>query len=530
MKYTKKQIVPIVAMSMLLGLMVIFRTPIAERANETSKPEQQNAAKSAESKQIPTSSKPKSQNGDRTNKVAGADTAPVSARIPGTTQKRYYTLAAPNDPRYAAAWYLQTVNAPSAWNTTTGSSAVTVAVIDTGFALAHQELTTRWKLNSNDLIDGADNDGNGYVDDYLGWDFANGDSSPQAGQVDPNGGGTSHGTEVSGLVGATGNNGVGTSAISWNTSILPLQVIDDSGSGYSDDVANAIYYAVDRGVDVINMSLGTSGDDPIVRAAVDYAFNHNVVVVAAAGNCGNAGSTGACAGQPTGYITFPASYNRVIAVGATTSTNTRASFSSYGERLDVVAPGSGSIVSPTWVNGNGTSSYAENLYGTSYASPIVASSVALIKSIRPSSSVDDVRALIMAGAAKLGSMSGSFYTQNYGHGMLDVGKMITIASNLNTSGEQVPELFQVGGVQSEHSYGTADTIGSGCTDSALTWCTVWLRNDSTNYERYLPYTKTSSAGKAGWNFGSGTLGSGSWEARARQGDVVSTTPYSFFRK
>ncbi|MBP9738890.1 S8 family serine peptidase, partial [Candidatus Saccharibacteria bacterium] len=469
MKYTQKQIVPIVAMVVLVCLMVVLRTPVTERAGKTGATVPQIGSVGNEGSQVSSDSKPKSQNTNGSNKVANDDATPESTRIPGAAQKRYYTLAAPNDPRYGAAWYLQTVNAPSAWDTTTGSSAVTVAVIDTGFALAHQELTDRWSLNLGDLVDGLDNDGNGYTDDYLGWDFVTDDSSPQAGELDPNGSGTSHGTEVSGLVGATGNNSIGTSAISWNTSIMPLQVIDDSGSGYSDDVAEAIYYAVDRGVDVINMSLGTSGDDPIVRAAVDYAFDSNVVVVAAAGNCGNAGSTGACTGQPTGYITFPASYNRVIAVGATTSTSARANFSSYGERLDVMAPGSGSIVSPTWVNGNGTSSYAENIYGTSYASPIVASSVALIKSIRPSSSVDDVRALVMAGAAKISSMSGSFYTQGYGHGMLDVGKMVTIASDLNTSGEQVPELFQAGGVQSEHSYGTADTIGSGCTDSALTW-------------------------------------------------------------
>ncbi|MCA9308815.1 S8 family serine peptidase, partial [Candidatus Saccharibacteria bacterium] len=443
-----------------------------------------------------------------------------------------------NDPYYGSAWYFDAVNAPSAWNTTTGSSSVTVAVIDTGFALAHQDLAAHWHYNSGEQgggkdTNGVDDDGNGYIDDYLGWDFVPytyvndpGDNNPQAGVDDPNGEGTSHGTETSGLVGAVGDNGIGTTAISRDVSVMPLQVIDDSGSGYSDDVAEAIYYAVDNGADVINMSLGTSGNDPTVEAAVEYAYDNNVVVVAAAGNCGNPGSDGPCTGQVTGYITFPANNDKVIAVGATTSSNARASFSSYGERLDIVAPGSGSIVSPTWVNGNGTSAYATQLYGTSYASPITASTAALIKSVRPSSSVDDVRALLMASTQQLG---GLFYTTSYGHGLLNVSKAVTIAGALN-SDEDTPVLAQSGTVRGGGLYAGSDTISSGCEVGVSTWCTVWLRNASAHYERYLPYTDVGGDGKAGWHFSSAALNHGEWEVRARQGELVSDTPYFFFRK
>ena len=461
-----------------------------------------------------------------------------SKLIEGATQKRYYLSNIPNDPYYSSAWYLQSVNAPAAWATTTGSSDITVANIDTGFALSHQDLVDHWKYNLAESgggkeTDGIDNDNNGYVDDYRGWDFTTsglGDNNPQAGTTNPSGSGTSHGTETAGLVGAVGDNGIGTTAVTQNVSILPLQVINDNGSGWSDAVANAITYAVDQNVDVINMSLGTSGDDPIVRQAVDYAYDNNVVVVAAAGNCGNAGTGGVCTGNPTGFITFPASYNRVIAVGATTSTNSRASFSSYGQRLDVVAPGSGTIVSPTWTSGNPTSAYAGTLYGTSYSSPIVASSVALIRSIRPSSSVDDVRALIMAGASKLSGMGGSFYSTSFGHGILDVNKAVTISNDLNLSVEKAPELAQSGGVSAEHTYSTSDTIGSGCSVDPGLWCTVWFRDSATNNERYLPYTKIGASGKVGWNFNSGVLDSGYWEVRARDGSTVSDTPYTLFRK
>jgi len=450
-------------------------------------------------------------------------------------QKRYYLLNTPNDYNSGSDWWLNVIDAPAAWSITTGSTNVVVADIDSGFALDHQDLVDNWYYNAAEYgagkeSDGIDNDNNGLIDDYRGWDFFTGDNDPQAGVLNPAGDGIGHGSETAGLVGSVGDNSLGGTAVSQRVSIMPLQVINDNNSGYSDDVASAIYYAVDQGADVINMSLGTSGDDPTVGAAVDYAFANNVVVVAAAGNCGNAGADGPCSGQSQGYVTFPARYDRVIAVGATSINNTRASFSSYGERLDVVAPGSGSISSPTWTNGNSTSAYKSSLYGTSYASPIVSSTVALIRSIRPSSSVDDIRALIMASANKVSGLDGAVYTASYGHGLLDVSKAIKIGNDLQNDGEVVPELLQAGGAASEGSYASSEPIGSGCVGANGSWCSVWLRNDASSYERFLPYAKIGASGKAGWSFNSAALNRGSWEIRARSGSTVSDTPYYLFRK
>lgn len=461
----------------------------------------------------------------------------VKRQLPATIaveQKRYYLLDTPSDPLYSSSWYMQNINAPTAWNTTNNSGAVTIAVIDSGFALNHQDLTSQWKHNpgesgSGKEADGIDNDNNGYTDDYRGWDFVNNDNTPQAGTLAPSGAGVSHGTETAGLSGATSGNAVGVASVSRGATLLPLQVMDDNGNGFSDDVAQAIIYAIDQGASVINMSLGTNGDDPQVRSAINLAFAHNVIVVAAAGNCGNTNS-GPCSGQTAGYVTFPANYNRVIAVGASDSTNNRASFSSYGERLDIMAPGSGSIPSTTWTSANGTSAYASSLYGTSYASPIVASSAALIRSIRPDTSIDDVRALLMGGSTKLGTMSGAFYTQTYGHGLLNIGKSIQIGSELNSSGVVTPLLQQVGGYSAEHIYNASDVLASNCAASALTWCTIWLRNNDTNYERFLPYTKTSSDGTASWSFTAAALNKGLWDTRARQGDIVSATQYPLYKK
>lgn len=478
----------------------------------------------------PTSANPTPKPSNSSTKVVQKQLATV---LPAT-QKRYYLLDTPNDTYYSASWYLTNINASAAWSVTNSSSSVIVADIDSGFALNHQDLTNQWAINPGESGDGKesngiDDDGDGYVDNWRGWDFVNNDNQPQAGTQNSGGQGVAHGTETAGLIGATSNNALGVASVARNVNILPLQVIDDNGNGYSDDVAQAISYAVDHGANIINMSLGTNGDDPLVRSAVDYAFEHNVIVVAAAGNCGNS-SAGACSGQVAGYVTFPANYNRVIAVGASDSSNARASFSSYGERLDIMAPGSGTIISPTYTASNGTSMYASSLYGTSFASPIVASSAALIRSIRPDTSIDDVRALLMGGATKLSSMSGAFYTQSYGHGLLNIGQAIQIANELNTSGEAQPALQQAGGPASEHVYAASDMLGSGCIDTALTWCTIWLRNDGTNYERFLPYTKTLANGTIGWNYSAAALNKGPWQSRARQGDNVSDTVYWLYKK
>ncbi len=517
--------------AVLLGWLAVSPSRLAQ-VSEPKTPDirvfQSEATKLGNSKTDPEPATPRTERStDGGVKVSGELPTPTK----GTQEKKYYVLADPNDTYYSSQWYLQTVRAPQAWSTTTGSPGVKVAVIDTGFALSHGDLTASWQYNSGEQgggkeTDGIDNDGNGYVDDYRGWDFFSSDNSPQAGSVNPSGEGVSHGTEVAGLVGAKGNNGVGVTAVSQSVSILPLQVLSDEGTGYSDDIANAIRYAVDSGVAVINMSLGTNGDDPIVRSAVDYAADHNVVVVAAAGNCGNS-TIGMCAGEVAGYITFPGSYNRVIAVGATTAANQRASFSSYGERLDVVAPGSGTIISPTWSSTNGTSLYSSSLYGTSYASPIVASTAALIRSIRPSTSVDDVRALLMAGASKQPGMNNLFYTQDYGHGIVDVAKAIAVASELNASIEQTPSIFSDSEVRPQHDFGLSETFAKGCSAPPNTWCTVSLSSEQTNFERYFPYSRVGSDSTVSWIYNQASLSPGDWKARARQGNSLSQNMIDF---
>lgn len=454
-----------------------------------------------------------------------------------STERIYYPLLSANDPGYASNWIIQKVNAPAAWNISTGNGQTVVAVIDTGFALYHDDLKNNWYINSKETgttnwgdscwtgvardksTNNCDDDNNGYIDDWRGWNFSAGDNNPLAGRTNPTGVGVAHGTQTAGLVGSTGNNNTGTTTINWNTKIMPLQALSDDGPGYTSDVTAAVYYAVDNGANVINMSLGGNDYDPALKAATDYAYDHNVVVVAAAGNCGS-GTEQGCTTLPAGYMGYPALNDHVISVGATTISDQRASFSSYGPNLDVVAPGSGSINTTTWTAGNSTSLYTSSLSGTSFASPQVASLVSLIKSIRPSSSVNDITALILATTTKLSAMNGALYTNELGHGMINANTALIIANSLNST-SSTPSLSQAGGPISEHRYSNTDNLGSGCKVNASSYCTIWLRDDISGQERYLPYQLSNAQGLAGWSWSGSILPASSWQVRAVQGNFKS---------
>lgn len=458
----------------------------------------------------------------------------------------YRMFTAPNDPGYIGNWALAKVNAPAAWNIATGNGQTVVAVIDGGFGLAHEDLSSRWATKSGETgmtqsggrcwtgtavskqTNNCDDDSNGYIDDWRGWNFVLSDNNPQAGREDPNGNGTHHGTQVAGLVGAAGNNGTGVTAINWNTKIMPLQALDDEGIGYTSAVTAAIYYAVDNGAQVINVSLGAYANDPAVKTAIAYATYYNVVIVAAAGNCGD-GAGEECAGVPVGTIAYPAAYPDVIAVGATTSSDQRASFGSYGQALDVSAPGYGIPASTSWSAANPTSLYSGALYGTSFSSPMVASLAALIKSIRPSTSVGDVTALINGTSTKVAGMNNLPYSPQFGHGVINAGAALTIAQTLNSVAAATPILRQAGSYLSEHTAPGSTSLSSGCDASAGTPCTIQFSSAS-GYKRYLPYQIISASGNTGWSWSSDMLDSDSWEIRARYGENISSTPYYLLKK
>ncbi len=239
-------------------------------------------------------------------------------------------LAVPNDTFFGRQWGLYKVNAPLAWDETTGSASVVVAVVDTGVDIEHPDLASKIWQNSGEVAgNGLDDDGNGFVDDVNGWNFYY-NYPVQPGYDDGHG----HGTHVAGIIAAATNNATGVAGGSWNVQIMPVAVLNENGEGTSFEEAKGIVYAVDEGADVINLSLKADGYSSVEQEAINYALESDVVVVAAAGNDG---------AEP---VVYPSAHPGVISVGASsfyyTSNgieDTRADFSNYGAGLDVMAPG-----------------------------------------------------------------------------------------------------------------------------------------------------------------------------------------------
>ena len=303
--------------------------------------------------------------------------------------------AVPNDPSFANTWGLdnqgQTINgvhgtadadidAPEAWDVTTGSPSVTVAVIDTGVDWTHPDLSSQIWINPGENCpgcrnDGIDNDHNGYVDDWHGWDFVNNDNNP----MDDHG----HGTHVAGTIDAAGNNAVGVAGVNWNARIMPLKFLDAQGSGTTADAVSAVLYAAQNGADVMNNSWADDTYSQALADAIAVADQHNSLFVAAAGNSGT---------DNDGSPTYPASYDNpnVLAVAATDNNDGLAYFSNTGRRsVDLGAPGVD--IYSTWLGGG-----YQFLSGTSMAAPHVAGAAALAKAAFPSATAVGLKDLLLA--------------------------------------------------------------------------------------------------------------------------------------
>ena len=248
-------------------------------------------------------------------------------------------LRTPSDPLFGQQWHLSNIQAPAAWERTTGTS-ILVAVLDTGVSPTHPDLQGRI---------GA------------GRDLFNGDGDPR----DDEG----HGTHVAGLIAANGNNGVGGAGVCWNCVILPVKVLGARGRGNDATIAAGIRYAVDQGARVISMSLGGPEESRTLRDAVAYAAERNVLMVAASGNDGTRGT----------QLNYPAAYPGVIAVSATDERDALATFSTSGDFVDIAAPGV-NILSTFWSPRGDTYAVAS---GTSEAAPLVTGAAALLFSTRP---------------------------------------------------------------------------------------------------------------------------------------------------
>ena len=284
----------------------------------------------------------------------------------------------PNDPYYQTdpygangQWGLRKTQVDRAWDVQRGSASVVVAIIDTGVDPSHPDL-------QGQLVAGPR-----YV------------SSPDAScpvdatNRDDNG----HGTHVAGIVGAAGDNGIGVAGVAFGVRVMPIKALDCTGSGFLSDIARATTYAADNGARIVNVSLGASDQSAALQSAVTYALSKNVVIVAAAGNCGSESGTTRC--PSLNSIDYPAAYPGVLAVGATDMNDQPAPFSTAASYIAVAAPGVGILSTfPTYrvqLNNDGfpTTGYAV-LRGTSQAAPFVSGIAALLLSKDPSLTPDKI--------------------------------------------------------------------------------------------------------------------------------------------
>ncbi|MBN2453699.1 MAG: S8 family serine peptidase [Candidatus Omnitrophica bacterium] len=328
------------------------------------------------------------------------------------------TNAVVNDPYYNSfgswgqnyydMWGMRWLNASYAWDISTGSG-VTVAVIDSGIDYNHSDINDNVWTNAAELngLPGVDDDGNGYIDDVRGWDFINSDNDP----MDDRG----HGTHVTGVIAAEGNNGQGVIGMAYNAKIMPLKIFTSTGSSNVDIIAPAIRYAVDMGVRVINCSFSMT----FYQVAIDafqYAYDHGVIIVASVGNDGAIMSW------------YPALLDYVIAVGSIGVDAVRSSFSNYGSQLDFVAPGSDTLslraagTDPYggrpdfFVPANDPNAQYIRISGTSTATPFVSGLAALMISQTPGLTFADFSRRLKFSAYDLGTTG---WDQYYGWGSIN---------------------------------------------------------------------------------------------------------------
>ncbi|MBR9974317.1 MAG: S8 family serine peptidase, partial [Bacteroidetes bacterium] len=338
----------------------------------------------------------------------------------------------PNDSAYASQWGTRRIGMEKAWDVTRGSSSVVIGVIDTGIDPDHPDLRNQHWINavedingngrfdawpvaeirdgvSGDL-DGIDNDGNGFIDDVIGYDFvdqpgagnaAGGDYfEPDPLPFDDMG----HGTSVAGIIAAATDNGIGIAGVAPDCRMMTLRAFDARGVGAEGDVARALAYAVANGVRVVNMSFGDVVYSRVLRDVIRWAYARGVIMVASAGNSQSAA------------LHYPSAYDETISVSAIASNDLLAGFSNFGQTVDIAAPGADILTTDR--EGRYTA-----FYGTSAAAPFVAGAAALVLSRHPEMNPEEVRGILVASAEDLGAQS---WDERYGAGLLRVDRAVAL--------------------------------------------------------------------------------------------------------
>ncbi|PIP29506.1 hypothetical protein COX27_01045 [Candidatus Kuenenbacteria bacterium CG23_combo_of_CG06-09_8_20_14_all_36_9] len=343
----------------------------------------------------------------------------------------YQATLIPNDLYFSQQNYLEKIQAPNAWNITTGTRKSIIAIIDSGVDIDHPDLKNNiWTNEKETPGNGIDDDENGFTDDINGWDFLANNNDPRPKLILPyTDMGIKHGTVVAGVAASEGGNGQGIAGIAWHARIMSLRVLDGEGAGDTLTVAKAIDYARLMKSDIINLSFVGEGNSQTLEAAIKKANDAGILIIAAAGNEVKDGIDMDLSPRYPVCQDGPNGENFVIGVASIDNYNAKASFSNFGSKcIDIAAPGV-SIFSTVYHNENNEKFkkfYESGWTGTSVSAPQIAGAVALIKSLRPELLLTQIKKLLLNNADDIDTFNPGIINK-FGHGRLNVLKTISNA-------------------------------------------------------------------------------------------------------
>lgn len=366
-------------------------------------------------------------------------------------QMRLWAL--PNDPDVAKNLGLLFIRAPEAWNISS-SSRVVVAISDTGVDIHHPDLQNNLWKNAREAsgLVGVDDDGNGYVDDIDGWATPENSNDPTPGIYAE----SNHGTHVAGIVGAVGNNNLGSTGVAWAAQLMPIRTFKKSSyTATSSDLIESIYYAVNNGAELINLSWGQVKDPtPAELDAFAYAQTHDVFVVAAAGNDGHDMAE-----------VSPASISTVFAVGSINSQRLLSTFSNYGQGIGALAPGGDSVIFGAGLDEAIYSTLPGGSFGfkkgTSMSAPFVTGVAALVKSLLPQIKPAEMKRLLQEGSDRV---TIPLFSSTTTYPVLNAAKVMALAQEISRTNATCTENCLQSGVSELASLPPVEVVkfGGGC--------------------------------------------------------------------
>jgi len=320
-------------------------------------------------------------------------------------------LYTPNDPLLINQYYLTNIQAFAGWDTSKGDTNIVIGIVDTGTDIDHPDLQGNIKYNYADTIDGIDNDGDGFIDNYRGWDLGENDNDPST-----SGDWGHHGVYVSGIAAAATDNAIGVAGVGFKCKFLPVKVNKDLGKDFS-MAYEGIVYAADHGCRIINCSWGGTLAGLFEQDIINYAtINRNSLIIAAAGNNGDES------------VFYPASYNYVISVAGTDYSDVKTASSNYGIYIDVCTPGDDIYTTMNYVQT--ITDYGPTGEFTSFAAPIAAGCAAIIASHLPTYTALQVGEQLKVTADNIDTLSGNIpFAGKLGSGRINLYRALTETSS-----------------------------------------------------------------------------------------------------